>query len=235
MKLGIMQPYFFPYIGYFSLIKHVDKFILLDDVQFIRHGWIERNRILKPTDGWQYFRVPLKKHHRETRIKNIEINNNISWKKRIIAQLEHYKNFAPYYIDVISLLNQLFESDFDNIVILDKDSLIKICEYLGIETQISVFSDLNLTIETVSDSDEWALNISKAMNACEYWNPPGGKEFFNKTKFEKNNIQLCFHECKLPVYDQQRTTFMPGLSILDTMMFIKPDQINEMLDEYELS
>ena len=97
MKLGIMQPYFFPYIGYFSLIKHTDDFILLDTVQFIRHGWIERNRILKPSDGWQYIMVPLKKHSRETLIKNIEINNEQQWKEKILAQLQHYKKQAPYF------------------------------------------------------------------------------------------------------------------------------------------
>ena len=74
MRLGIMQPYFFPYIGYMSLIKNTDLFILFDDVQFIRHGWIERNRILKPSGGWQYIAVPLEKHHRDTLIKEIRIN-----------------------------------------------------------------------------------------------------------------------------------------------------------------
>ena len=96
MRLGIMQPYFFPYIGYISLIKNVDKFILLDDVQFIRHGWIERNRILKPTGGWQYISVPLEKHGQKIAIKDIKINNSQQWKSKIISQLTYYKK-APYY------------------------------------------------------------------------------------------------------------------------------------------
>ena len=91
MKVAIMQPYFFPYLGYFGLINHTEKFILFDTVQFIRHGWIERNRILKPMEDWQYIAVPLKKHSQKTLIKDIEINNSIDWKNKIFAQLTHYK------------------------------------------------------------------------------------------------------------------------------------------------
>ena len=98
MKLAIMQPYFMPYIGYISLIKNTDQFILFDTVQFIRHGWIERNRILKPNEGWQYIQVPLiKDNGRDTVIKNVRINNAENWKSKIIAQLQHYKKKAPNY------------------------------------------------------------------------------------------------------------------------------------------
>ena len=108
MKVGIMQPYFFPYSGYFSLIKATETFILLDEVQFIRHGWIERNRILKPNEGWQYIHCPIEKHSRETRIRDIEIRNQENWKNKILAQLIHYKKKAPYYNEVISLLETIF-------------------------------------------------------------------------------------------------------------------------------
>jgi len=114
MKLAIMQPYFFLYLGYFSLIKHTDKFILFDIVQFIRHGWIERNRILKPSEGWQYFRVPLQKHPRETKIKDILIDNDQAWKEIILAQLQHYKKSAPYYLNVIGILNKVFSQEYNN-------------------------------------------------------------------------------------------------------------------------
>ena len=76
MKLGIMQPYFAPYLGYISLIKHTDEFILFDTVQFIRHGWIERNRILKPGGGWQYIAIPLVKHSQKTLICDICVRTN---------------------------------------------------------------------------------------------------------------------------------------------------------------
>ena len=124
MRLGIMQPYFMPYIGYFSLIKHTDLFILFDTVQFIRHGWIERNRVLKQNEGWQYVKVPLiKDNGRDTVIKDVRINNSENWKERMLSQLQHYKKTAPFYYKVIGLLKDIFSEDFDEIVTLNKVAL----------------------------------------------------------------------------------------------------------------
>ena len=178
-----MQPYFFPYLGYFSLIKHVDKFVLLDEVQFIRHGWIERNRILKPSEGWQYFRVPLLRHHRETSIRDIRIDNEQPWKKKSIDQLQHYRKFAPYFRRVVALLTDVFAQQYEGIVALDKVALEAVCHYLGIRTEIEVFSNMGLTIDPVNAPDEWALNICRRMTGVtEYWNAPGGIEFFDQSK-----------------------------------------------------
>ena len=235
MKLAIMQPYFLPYLGYFSLIKHTDEFILLDTVQFIRHGWIERNRILKPSNGWQYIMVPLKKHSRETLIKDIEINNDQQWKEKILAQLQHYKKQAPYFSNVIDILNEIFSKEYATIVDLNLASLKTVCNYLGINTPIQVFSLMNIDIEPANAPDEWALNICKALgNVDEYWNPPGGQSFFDRKKYENAGINLKFHSAILTDYDQKRNVFEPGLSILDVMMFNSIEEINKMLDNYEL-
>jgi len=235
MKLAIMQPYFLPYLGYFSLIKHTDEFILFDTVQFIRHGWIERNRILKPSNGWQYIMVPLKKHSRETLIKDIEINNDQQWKEKILAQLQHYKKQAPYFSNVIDILNEIFSKEYATIVDFNLASLKTVCYYLGINTPIQVFSLMNIDIEPANAPDEWALNICKALgNVDEYWNPPGGQSFFDRKKYENAGINLKFHSAILTDYDQKRNVFEPGLSILDVMMFNSIEEINKMLDNYEL-
>jgi len=236
MKAGIMQPYFLPYIGYISLIKHTDKFILLDEVQFIRHGWIERNRILKPNEGWQYIQVPLQKHHQVDLIKNIEINNDTEWEKKILAQIEHYKKKAPYYRQTFDLLQNIFSKKYTSIVELNKYSLQSVCEYLSIKTEIQVFSEMNLSIEPVLEADDWALNISKALNADEYINPPGGVSIFNKEKYEKANIALKFLKIEMKEYLQKSyPTFEPGLSILDVLMFNSVEEVNDLLDRYELN
>ncbi|MGC7846714.1 WbqC family protein [Desulforudis sp. 1088] len=91
MRAAVMQPYFSPYIGYWQLIHAVDTFVLFDDVQYIRHGWINRNRILKPGGGWQYI-IALKKHSKNDLIRNIQAHPTLEWKARILRQLEHYKN-----------------------------------------------------------------------------------------------------------------------------------------------
>ena len=236
MKLAIMQPYFMPYIGYISLIKNTDQFILFDTVQFIRHGWIERNRILKHNEGWQYIQVPLiKDNGRDTIIKDVRINNAENWKSKIIAQLQHYKKKAPNYYKVIGLLNDIFSNDYEDIVTLNKVSLEKTCMYLGIDCDIKVFSEMNLDIEPATAPDEWALNICKAINgADEYWNPVGGLSFFDRSKYENAGVKIYFQEMELEEYDQKRAEFESGLSVIDVMMFNSVESIAEMLDKYKL-
>jgi hypothetical protein len=237
MKIAIMQPYFSPYIGYFSLIKHTEQFILLDTVQFIRHGWIERNRILGQNSGWNYILVPvIRKNGRETRINDVLIDNKQNWKQKIIAQLQHYRKIAPYYFNVINILEELFNNEYDNIVTLNKALLEIVSSYLEFDHQISVFSDINLEIETPTAPDEWALNICKAIGTVdEYWNPPGGIKFFERSKFFNSGINLKFHKTHLSSYNQKREGFESGLSIIDVMMFNSVTEIKGMLDNYELT
>ncbi len=93
---------------------------------------------------------------------------------------------------------------------------------------------MNLAINSVNAPDEWALNICKALKATEYWNPPGGMDFFDRTKYKMNNIDLKFHKIKIKEYNQRRPSFEPGLSIIDVLMFNSVEEVNAMLDEYEL-
>jgi len=235
MRIGIMQPYFFPYLGYISLIKHTDVFILFDPVQFIRHGWIERNRVLKQNEGWIYIQVPLLRYERDTLIKDIVIDDSQNWKSKIVSQIQPYKKVAPNYFKVKDLIEELFSDDFHTIVSLNKHSLELICQYLGFKKELPVFSQMNLEIEQPKAPDEWALNICKAMtNITEYWNPPGGISFFDKTKYDRANIDLKFQKINLLEYNQKKTPFEPGLSIIDVLMFNSVEEVNLMLDNFEL-
>lgn len=235
MKLAIMQPYFFPYLGYFSLIQNTDKWIVFDEVQFIRHGWIERNRILKPQGGWQYLSVPLEKHSRGTLIKEIRIRNSEDWKGSILRQLEHYKKIAPYYSDVIYFLKKAFKANFDSITELNVHLLMETCKYIGIDFKYQIYSEMNLGIENINKPGDWALNISKAINnTTEYFNLPGGIGIFDREAFKIANIKLKFLRIKLNNYRQGGRPFEPGLSIIDVMLFNSPTSISEMLTQYEI-
>ena len=224
-----------PYIGYLSLIKHSDLFILFDPVQFIRHGWIERNRILKQNEGWLYIQVPLVKSGRDTLIKECLIDNSQDWKSKILSQLQIYKKQAPYYYKTVQLLKEIFEGEYDTITALNKASLEKICNYLGFPKELPVFSEMNLEIEEPNSPDEWALNICKKLDGkIHYINPIGGLEFFDTEKYTNQHIDISFQKM-IPVhYDQKRTPFEYGLSIIDVMMFNSPEEINNMLDQFEL-
>ena len=234
MTIAIMQPYFMPYIGYISLIKHTDRYILFDTVQFIRHGWIERNRMLKKNESWQYIQVPLiKPSGRDTRIMDVQINNAEPWKQKILSQIQHYKKVAPNYYKVLRLLNEIFEQEYLDITTLNKVSLEAVCRYLGFPRELEVFSKMNLQIDPVNAPDEWALNICKALpDVTEYLNPIGGLEFFDRTKYEKAGIRIEFQQMEITPYDQKRPIFEPGLSILDVMMWNDVETINSMLDKF---
>jgi len=230
-----MQPYFLPYIGYFSLMKHAEKFIIFDTVQYIRHGWIERNRILKPVEGWQYIRVPLQTHSQTTPIKDILIDNSVPWKKKILSQIDTYKKNAPYFLKVRNLMTTILNLDYITIVDLNVYTLREISNYIGFKTPFEIFSQMKIEIEPVHEADEWALNICKALgNVTEYHNLPGGVRFFDTTKYDKAGIQIDFQQIELQEYNQQRPAFESGLSIIDVMMFNSPETINNMLDNYKL-
>lgn len=229
-----MQPYFFPYLGYFQLINIVDQFILLDEVQYIRHGWINRNRILKPDAGVQYIIAPLSKHHRATLIKDIAVQDGSAWKEKIIRQLAHYKTKAPFYNTVIGLLEECFANDDSKIASLNAFYLKKICNYIGIQTSLILSSSLNYNYNDVSEKDDWALSICKKLNANTYINPLGGVALFDKDKYQKNSIQLSFLNPGLPTYSQSKNKFEPGLSIIDIMMFNSTNDIRLMLNDFEL-
>jgi hypothetical protein len=235
MKIGIMQPYFLPYLGYFSLIKHTERFILLDSVQFIKQGWIERNRILKPRSGWMYISIPLIKHSRDTKIKDIRIKNSLDWRNLIFRRLEHYKKQAPFYRDTIEVLKTAFNIETENIVQFNSHVLKTVCGYIGVGLNLDIFSEMRLSIDDIKASDEWGLNICKALgNVSEYWNPEGGLKFFDRSKYYKAGIEIKFLSINIQKYSQSRQEFEPSLSIVDVMMFNKPEKINEMLDDYVL-
>jgi hypothetical protein len=237
MKVGIMQPYFLPYLGYFSLIQNTDYFILLDEVQFIRHGWIERNRILKEGSDWMYIKVPLKKENSKISIKQTLINNDFEWESKILAQLQPYKKRARYYFQVIEIIHNIFNKKYSSITELNCFALKQICIYLELQTEIVVFSELNLQIEKPLFPDEWALNICKALpfKVKEYWNSEGGKAFFDPSKYVKENIKLAFIRWEETPYVQRNSIFESGLSVIDVMMFNSPAEIRSMLYKISVS
>lgn len=234
MKIAIMQPYFFPYVGYFSLIKHTNLFILLDEVQFIRHGWIERNRILNPNKDFTYIKVPLdKKQGRDTLIREVEIKHDEPWKQKIISQIEIYKKIAPHYREVRSLVEECLAFETNSITVLNKHILQTVSRFLSIDTPIKIFSEMDLKIETPEQAGDWALNICKLFPECvEYWNPPGGMAIFDAEKYRKHHIEIRFITNLNNVYLQSQFQFQSNLSIIDVLMFNTKEDTHKMIDNY---
>jgi hypothetical protein len=234
MRLAGMQPYFFPYLGYFGLIKHSDRFIIGDVVQMIKQGWIARNRILKPEDGWQYIQVPLVKHSHKALIKDVKFIVSEPWQGRILNQLDHYKKNAPYYKEVIGLLGYCFSYNTDSITDLNAHLLTETCQYIGIPFCKEFISELHVTIGETTAPDELGLYVCKAIGADTFINPPGGIVFYDRNKYASAGIKLEFLKVNFKPYDQRRESFEEGLSIIDVMMFNSPREIQMMLDDYQL-
>lgn len=234
MDIAIMQPYLFPYLGYFSLIKNTDYFIFFDTPQYIKKGWINRNRILGCGGKDIYFTVPVEKAPRETSIKEIKIDKSFDWRQKWLGQMSIYKRRAPHYKDVMELLNNVLNYDYEYISELGIKSVLETCKYLDISIKYDIFSKMDIPNLNVNAADEWALFITKYMGYDTYINPPGGKSFFCKEKYLKNNINLKFLTQELMCYDQRTPEFIPGLSIIDIMMFCSPDEIMNMLGKYTI-
>lgn len=234
MKIAIMQPYFFPYIGYWQLIHAADCFVLLDDVQYIKHGWINRNRILKPGGGWQYVLVPLKKHALTESIKNVQALDNENWKERFIAQLAHYNRKTPYFAEINQIIKDIIYINADVKIAAINFSIIKmLCKYFDLDKKIILSSEHHFDYSSVGDAGEWALRISEQVAASEYINPIAGKELFSKKKFSSCNIKLSFLRSDDIVYSQ-RGSFEASLSIIDVLMFNGIERTKELLKNYHI-
>ena len=231
MKLGIMQPYFFPYLGYFSLIANTDHFIFFDTPQYERRSWMNRNRILNANGEPAYISVPVHKVPQQTAIKDIKIDYSNDWAASMIARMVHYKKYAPHYSEISELFQNLLSKKDDSLSKLNIETTVAVCRYLGITTSFETFSEMNLEIDEVHAPDEWALEITKAMDYDTYVNPPGGADFFDNEKYIKAGIELQFLKNNLPTYVQRIGKFVPGLSIIDVLMFNSINEIREMLDD----
>ena len=229
MKLGIMQPYFLPYIGYFQLIKAVDKFIFYDDVNYIKNGWINRNRI-SINGKAHYITVHQKGASPNKLINEIEIIDNRNKLRKTI--LNAYSK-APYFKKAWPFVEKVFEFETDKISELAEYSIIQTCKYLGIDTKFEFSSkDYRETANLKLEKRLIAIcNINKAL---EYINPIGGIELYEKKTFMNEGINLSFIKTGSISYRQLNNTFIENLSIVDVIMFNPDERIQAMLDCYDL-
>lgn len=229
MKIGIMQPYFFPYIGYFQLIKSVDKFVFYDDVNFIKNGWINRNRILingKPS----YLTVQLKNASSFKLINEIIFSDN---RNKLKKSVELAYRRAPNFLNVWPVIEAGFNMNSDKISDLAITSVTEVCKYLEL---FPVFENSSLYYEkkAVQDKEDRIISICKQNNASTYINPIGGLNLYNKDRFKIEGINLNFIKCEEINYAQNYSSFVPWLSIIDILMFNSKPVIKNMLDRFIL-
>ena len=233
MNLGIMQPYFLPYIGYFQLINAVDKFVVYDNIKYTKKGWINRNRILVNGKD-EFVTLPLKNAHDYLDINQRRLADSYPLEKRKILNKvrENYRN-AICYPRVYKLLEEILDFEDMNLFQFVSHSLELVCMYLGIDTEFIVSS--TLPIDHMLKAEDKVLAICKYLNSDSYINPIGGLELYSRARFNENNMGLRFLRTNPIVYPQLVNGFVPNLSILDVMMFNRKESITNFLkSEYEL-
>lgn len=231
MKIGIMQPYLLPYIGYFQLINCVDKFIIHDDVQWIKGGWINRNRILSNNQE-KLITLSIKKESSFERILNFEIDKNPDNRRKIINQIRGSYSKSPFFKEVFPIIENIINNDEKNISKYILKSLIEINRYLNIQTPIYMSSGIKKKEEL--KAQDRVLDICKNMSGTTYVNPIGGTSLYDKNEFKINGIDLFFIKTREIKYKQFNNEFIPNLSIIDIMMFNSKESINKILTEYDL-
>ncbi len=226
---AIMQPYFFPYLGYFQLIHAVDTLVFHDDVQFIKGGWIHRNRYLlngKP----RYLTVHLKAFHSADLTKDI-LHQGVHTKS--LRAFENAYSKAPYRDAVLQLMSEVLAGESGLIAELAARSITKTSEYLGLKKcfvksseEFPQFSGQECTMKLIS--------ICNALQSTRYVNLPGGRALYRREDFKAAGIDLHFLDPGLQPYDQGAEPFVASLSILDVMMHNPPGLIRQFLEQYSL-
>ena len=228
MTTAIMQPYLFPYIGYFHLIAACDTFVVYDDVNYIKQGWINRNRILiqgKPN----YITFELINSSSFKKINTIELKKDRSKNLKSVEQA--YKK-APEFTNIFPMIEEIILYKNDNLSEFITNSLIRLCNYMGLKPKILISSNLEKNNDLTGE--EKVIHICENLNSKKYINPIGGLELYSKESFKKTDIDLFFIKSELITYKQFNNEFKPGLSIIDMLMFNSKETVKEFLQKYSL-
>jgi hypothetical protein len=231
MKLAIMQPYFFPYIGYFQLVNAVDKFVLYDDVNFISRGWIHRNNFLIGGEA-KLVGIPLKNASQNKLICDVEVDDMQPWREKFVRTIELAYKKASQFAAVFPLVARVATSGETRIASLAALSIRAVADFLGVHTE---FVPTSRVYENSSQKAEHRiLDICEREQTTDYINPIGGRALYRGENFAERSIRLHFLEAHPIQYAQFNGRFTPCLSMLDVLMFNDKTKTRRLLEEYTL-
>jgi hypothetical protein len=233
VKLAIMQPYLFPYIGYFQLMHAVDRFVVADDLTFIKQGWINRNRLLV-NGSPAYFTVPLKRHPADALIREVEIDEGSGrWRTTMLKTIGNFYRRAPSFEAVYPIVERVIGGPFTRIADMARASLREVCGYLGVEVAIvdssSAYGNAHLK------GQDRVIDTCRAERASDYVNAIGGRALYSPDAFLAHGIRLHFIDTTPIEYPQFGGPFVPSLSVIDVLMFNTASGARELLTRYELA
>lgn len=231
MRLAIMQPYFLPYLGYFQLISAVDRFVVYDNIEFTKKGWINRNRFLRNGEP-AVFTIPLKKGSDFLFVCDRRISEDFD-RKKFLNQLHGAYSRAPKYPEAIDIVEKVICFDSSNLFEYIFNSIKTICDILDIDTEIYP-SSLVESCEFLK-GEKRVLSLCADLKADHYVNPPGGRDLYSHESFDNSGVKLSFLNSGKKPYKQFKNDFVPSLSILDVLMFNSIEDIKaNFLGDFEL-
>lgn len=231
MKVAIMQPYFFPYLGYFQLIAASDVFVLHDDVQYIKGGWVNRNRILLNGES-RMITLPVQKDAYGLSINARSYVQDNQAYKDIINLIKQAYSKAPYFQQVLLLLNEILMFEDRNVAHFNENLIRRIADYLGIKSKIINSSGMEKNNRLAGEPR--VLEICKRLGATDYTNPQGGQSLYDTATFRDAGIDLRFLFMRPTPYPQRAAGFVTYLSIIDVLMELEPTAIQRYLAEFDL-
>lgn len=256
MTIAIMQPYFMPYLGYFQAIAAVDKYILYDNLAYIVNGWVNKNRIRQRNNPPSWITVPIKQKSSYTMIADTQIDNSKPWKKNMLATIKLAYAKADYKEEIMPLIEEIFFEEYETISELNCKSIIKICKFLELKTEVIVdrnpYLDIEKGLKFLENGDYSAfpymtqthpikkvarpIAICKMEGASHFVNAIGGTELYDKSEFAQYGIKLDFIKMNDIRYSQKCSddSFEPSLSIIDVLMHNGKEKTKQLLNEYTL-
>jgi hypothetical protein len=231
-RTAIMQPYVFPYLGYYQLFHASDMFVSLDDAAFIKRGWVNRNRLLLQGKA-HTFTIPLSAQSQNVSIRASRVAPDDGWRKKLLTTFGHAYRKAPHFGKVYPIIEQTLESPAESIADTAERSLLLVLDYL--EMPRSVHRSSELDIDPMLHGQDRILAICEKIGTDLYVNPKGGRELYAPERFAARGMRLRFLHMGEVVYDQcSSTPFEPGLSIIDVLMWNSKDAVMQMMAAYTL-
>ncbi len=232
MRLSVMQPYIFPYIGYFHLIEASEKIIFYDDVNYIKGGWINRNRILLNNSDF-LFTIPVLKASPNKMILEIAPNVDQKFNKKFFKQINLAYQKAPHFNEVNEVLVDVFNKEYENIADMAIQSIQSVYDYIGKDIDWAKSSIISASTKGMDRADR-LIKMSDDLGYKEYINVVGGKALYDKEYFKNKGIELNFLQSKTVHYEQFVGTFVPNLSIIDVLMFNDKAAVLELFKAYDI-
>lgn len=231
MIVALMQPYFFPYIGYFQLMSAVDCFVFYDDAQYMKGGWVNRNRILYDgAPGW--WTHPIVREDYRLPIRQRRYARSPARTTALLAKLDGAYRTAPQFAPTVAMATEYLDNDLETVSAFNQAHLEGIARRLGIDCTFVPSSQLDY--DRALGAQSRVIDLCRRLGASAYLNAMGGSALYDAGEFARRGLELGFVHPEVTTYPQLDRPHVPFLSIIDVLMFNSVEQASALLGRYDV-